>query len=458
MGEECFAELARGRAADADVVVVNTHLYGTHLASGGFVLPPHDVVVFDEAHALEDVMADALGLSLGPGRLQALARAVRGVLGDGDSPAGLDDAATRLARALEPHAGRRLNAGDDADVAAALTLAADRVARTLGALRQAGDEATAAGRRMRAVKAAGSLAEDLAAALAPGDDDVAWVDGPAHAPTLAVAPVDVGPALAERLWSQVATAVLTSATIPSNLAARVGLAQDRHDALEVGSPFDFERNALLYCAAHLPDPRHPEHEAAMHEELVSLVEAAGGRTLALFTSWRAMRAAAEAVRARVRWRILTQDELPKPALLATFTAEETACLFATMGFWQGVDVPGPSLSLVAIDRVPFPRPDEPLLQARRERAGPGAFRSVDLPRAATLLARGAGRLVRSASARGVVAVLDPRLASAGYRWDLVRALPPMARTREPGDLEAFLAALPAGGSPIASAPTSGSGQ
>src|SRR5439155_4052551 len=136
-------------------------------------------------------------------------------------------------------------------------------------------------------------------------------------------------------------------------------------------------------------------------------------------------AAAEAVRARVRWRILTQDELPKPALLATFTAEETACLFATMGFWQGVDVPGPSLSLVAIDRVPFPRPDEPLLQARRERAGPGAFRSVDLPRAATLLAQGAGRLVRSASDRGVVAVLDPRLASAGYRWDLVRALPPM---------------------------------
>ena len=110
-----------------------------------------------------------------------------------------------------------------------------------------------------------------------------------------------------------------------------------------------------------------------------------------------------------------------------------------MGFWQGVDVPGPSLSLVAIDRIPFPRPDEPLMQARRDRAGAGAFRAVDLPRAATLLAQGTGRLVRSATDRGVVAVLDPRLATAGYRWDLVRALPPMARTRRRADVERFLA-------------------
>jgi ATP-dependent DNA helicase DinG len=179
----------------------------------------------------------------------------------------------------------------------------------------------------------------------------------------------------------------------------------------------------------------------MHEELEALIRAAGGRTLALFTSWRAMTAAAEALSPRLPWRVLTQSELPKPALISAFTDDETSCLFATMGFWQGVDVPGVSLSLVTIDRIPFPRPDEPLLQARRDRAGPAAFRVIDLPRAATMLAQGTGRLIRKSDDRGVVAVLDPRLAKAGYRWDLVRALPPMRRTKERADVEAFLANL-----------------
>ena len=151
-----------------------------------------------------------------------------------------------------------------------------------------------------------------------------------------------------------------------------------------------------------------------------------------------MQAAAEAMRTRVQYPILTQSDLPKPALVSRFAAEEESCLFATMGFWQGVDVPGPALTVVAIDRIPFPRPDEPLQQARRERAGAAAFRTVDLPRAATLLAQGAGRLVRSATDRGVVAVLDPRLAKATYRWDLVHALPPMRRTRLREDVTAFL--------------------
>jgi ATP-dependent DNA helicase DinG len=198
---------------------------------------------------------------------------------------------------------------------------------------------------------------------------------------------------------------------------------------------------MLYCAAHLPDPRQPDYAAAMHAELDALIRAAGGRTLALFTSWRAMEAAVEALRAALPFRVLTQSELPKPALVAAFSAEESSCLFATMGFWQGLDVPGPALSLVTIDRIPFPRPDEPLLQARRDRLGADAFRLVDLPRAATLLAQGAGRLIRSATDRGVVAVLDPRLASAGYRWDLVRALPPMRRTRVRAEAEVFLRSL-----------------
>src|SRR2546422_7012787 len=182
----------------------------------------------------------------------------------------------------------------------------------------------------------------------------------------------------------------------------------------------------------------------MHAELDALTRAAGARTLALFTSWRAMRAAADALRDALPWRLLTQDELPKPALLHAFITDETSCLFATMGFWQGVDIPGSALSLLAIDRLPFPRPDEPLVQARRERAGPSAFRDVDLPRAATLLAQGAGRLIRSSGDRGVVAVLDSRLATASYRWDLVRALPPMSRTQHRADVERFLEKGPHG--------------
>jgi ATP-dependent DNA helicase DinG len=154
-----------------------------------------------------------------------------------------------------------------------------------------------------------------------------------------------------------------------------------------------------------------------------------------------MRAAAEALAPVLPWRVLTQEDLPKPALLEAFSEDETSCLFATMSFWQGVDVPGNALSLLVIDKLPFSRPDEPLMQARRDRAGAGAFRTIDLPRAATLLAQGAGRLIRSKTDRGVVAVLDPRLASAGYRWQLIEALPPMRRTKDRAEVERFLEQL-----------------
>jgi ATP-dependent DNA helicase DinG len=293
-------------------------------------------------------------------------------------------------------------------------------------------------KRARALQAGGHLGADLALLRAPAATDVTWVEGPPHAPVLRMAPVDVGDRLRERLWGNV-TAVLTSATIPPLFPSRLGIPASSCDELDVGSPFDYPHQGLLYCAAHLPDPRKPGYEKAMHDELTWLIATARGRTLALFTSWRAMEAAAIAVQPKVPYRILTQADLPKPALVEAFTGEESSCLFATMGFWQGVDVPGPALSMVVIDRIPFPRPDEPLQQARRDRAGAGAFRTVDLPRAATLLAQGVGRLVRSASDTGVVAVLDPRLASATYRWELVRALPPMRRTRHREAVTAFLA-------------------
>ncbi len=447
-GEICFAERARRKAQDADLIVVNTHLYGTHLASGGHSLPPHDVVIFDEAHALEDVASASLGIELGAGRFRALARNGRPVAGDPAALEALAEAGDRFERALEPWDGKRLPAGLGADLASVVAVAATRVNAAAAGLRAGpagglGDDL--AGRRSRAVQAAGHLAGDLALIADLPESHVAWVEGPAHQRVLRVAPIDLRQALTDALWREEperpATAILTSATIPPRLSERLGLPTQKLEELDAGSPFDYGEQALLYCAAHLPDPRQPEFAQAAHDELEALIRAAGGRTLALFTSWRGMEAAAEALRARLPYRVYTQSELPKPALIAAFAGDETSCLFATMGFWQGLDVPGPALSLVAIDRVPFPRPDNPLLQARRDRLGQEAFRIIDLPRAATLLAQGVGRLIRSSADRGVVAVLDPRLAKAGYRWDLVRALPPMRRTRHRSEVEAFLRSL-----------------
>ncbi len=451
-GPDCFAEHARAKAAAADVVVVNTHLYATHVASGGVVLPEHDVLVLDEAHAVEEVMTAGLGIELTAGRVRAAATGARGLLAQGDAGVadGVADAADRIDGVLRQRAGARVlrRPGDDAELLAVLELTGGRVAALAGVLRRRGDEddEPAVGqRRARALLAAGHLGTDLGRLAALDDGQVAWVEagGPGGRQlTLRAAPVDVGPVLAEQLWPAV-TGVLTSATVPPQIERALGLPGARTDRLDVGSPFPYRQSSLLYCPVDLPDRRSEAADAAVHEELRRLVVAAGGRTLALFTSWRAMRAATEALRPQLPFTVLAQGDLPKPALVAAFAGEESSCLFATMSFWQGVDVPGATLSLVAVDRLPFPRPDDPLLEARRERAGEAAFRLVDLPRAATLLAQGAGRLVRSATDRGVVAVLDRRLATAGYRRAFLEVLPPMPFTTERARALSFLEAIAA---------------
>ena len=405
-------------------MVVNTHLYGLDLESRGVILPEHDIVVIDEAHQLEDIISDTFGLEIGASRFTNLARAVRSVVEEPTLVDDVDGSGALLASTLVDHVGRRLRTLDP-DLVSVLTLARDRLDRVMSALRAVADKdiGDLTSRKARAMQLTGSLQIDLAAALAIPDTSVAWVEGPEDRPALRVAPIDVAEVLRETLWTR-PTVVLTSATIPPLLGQRLGLIGDDHVEMDVGSPFDYEHQALLYCAAHLPDPREASFESAMHDELEALIRAAGGRTLALFTSWRAMDAAAEALCRRLDTPVLTQRDLPKPALVAAFTVDESASLFATMGFWQGIDVPGRTLSLVAIDRLPFPRPDDPLLQARRERAKADAFRLVDLSRAATMLAQGAGRLIRSHDDRGVVAVLDPRLAKTkAYRWEIIGALP-----------------------------------
>ena len=428
-GSDCFAEAAYHRAREADVVVVNLHLLGAHVASGGYVLPEHDVVVVDEAHDAEDVLSGALGVTLTPGRVAAAGR-----LAPGNALVRHRDA---LDRAFAPLVGHRLPAGasGDAGVAEALGDLAQGVREERRALRASDDDdLDRKARRDRVAKALDSLASDVDLALRADDGMVTWVEQAGTQPALRVAPVEVGGALATVLWSST-TAVLTSATIPPGLGGRLGLTEEAVE-LDVGSPFDYRSHCLLYVP-RLPDVRRPEHEAAAHAELGFLLAAAGGRTLALFTSWRAMRAARAALDGHVPYRLLAQDDLPKPALVEAFRADETSCLFATMGFWQGVDVPGAACSLVVIDRLPFARPDDPLTEARRERAGADAFAAVDIPHAATRLAQGAGRLIRSSTDRGVVAILDPRLAEASYRAAILAALPPMRRTRDRADVEQF---------------------
>jgi ATP-dependent DNA helicase DinG len=506
-GEACFAEKARKKAAEADVVVVNTHLYGQHVRTGGHVLPEHDLVIFDEAHEVEDIMADSFGVEISAGRFSFLAGRARQVIADLDSNVDLVDAGIRIEAALTPFEGQRLVNGPGAhdSIRAALVTALDRVNRTLTLLRSVPDDAGGGigPRKVRAVQGATSLAEELTAAMEMGavrtsvvgigsgvgasgvcgagvvssksfDPDadpfettaealdeadefekinvltsgerVAWVEGASktRGPVLRIAPIEVAGALASTIWSQI-TAVFASATIPSNLGPRLGLKTDNTDTLDVGSPFDYANQGMLYCAVHLPDPRGASFEPAMHEELAKLMIAAGGRTLALFTSWKGMRNAAEFMAARkpaLPFRVMTQSDLPKPALTKAFAEDETSCLFATMGFWQGIDVPGRALSLVTIDKLPFARPDEPLLVARREKAGDNAFKTIDLPRAAMLLAQGAGRLIRTSSDRGVVAIMDPRLNTAkSYRYELLAALPPMKRTRDRSEVEKFLAKI-----------------
>jgi len=438
MGAVCFAELARARATVADVVVVNLHLYGLNVASGNVMLPEHEVVVIDEAHQLEDIMSDTVGVQIGPFRFTNLAAIVKRVIDDPAIVGGLAEAAPLIRETLRPFVGQRLSTPFPAEVQDALINVRGRIDKAQTALRAINtDVPEAQQRKLRAQQVSTRVQEQIDLALSAREGYVAFVSGSPDNARLEIAPLDVGPVLATGIWSK-RTAVLTSATLPATLAHRVGLPDGSYTQIDVGSPFDYGTNALLYCAVHLPDPRSPKFAEGVHDELVALISAAGGRTLALFTSWKAMDAAAAAVKDRVDVRILTQRELPKTALVKAFSEDESSCLFATAGFFQGVDIPGRTLSLVTIDRIPFPRPDDPLLTARRELLGAAAFGEIDLPRAAMLLAQATGRLIRNTSDRGVVAVFDPRLGKASYRWQVVNALPPMRRTRVRADVEAFL--------------------
>lgn len=445
----CRANRARARAETAQVVVVNQHLLGADVGADGAVLPDWDLLVVDEAHELEDVMAHALGDDVGPGRVRRVLGSVVDLLADRDAlttdVGRLSDAfgAALDAVDLGPRdQARRFPMGlaEDERLAGVIGSVIERLNVARGSLQRAGGPPETVQRAERAVKASSRLTTVLGRLLEPLAGDVVWIEGEVGRRRVKVASLTVAPRLAAYWRGR--SVVCTSATIPPGLGDRVGV-----DAapLTVASPFDYAAQARFYVARHLPEPTDPGWRPAAAAETRRLVDAAGGRALLLFTSWAGLRTTLDlAFTGPLPYRLLRQGDLGKRALIEAFHDDETSVLAATRGFWAGIDVPGDPLRLVVIDRIPFPVPTDPLHAARRDAAGADAFFRVDVPVAATHLAQGSGRLIRTRTDRGVVALLDPRLAlrRGSYGPDLQACMPPMTKTVSVDEVVAFLRADP----------------
>jgi ATP-dependent DNA helicase DinG len=461
-GSQCFAERARAQAGRAHIVVTNHALLAIDALSESAVLPDHQLLVVDEAHELANrVTAVATGELSATALGIAHRRAAR--LIDPELAERLEAATTIVSSALhDAPPGRMDRLGDE--MAAHLTALRDAANKARAAIDTAPGDPKAAAARLEAVAGLAEVEDTAARILAsfapaiPDRTDVVWLEhednrGAARA-VLKVAPLSVAGLLRERLFAR-ATVVLTSATLTVGgnfdaVAAAWGLTGDGDDpprwrGLDVGSPFAHAKAGILYVAAHLPPPgRDGTGSAEQLNEIADLVDAAGGRTLGLFSSTRAARAAAEAMRERLSTPVLCQGDDSTAALIEQFAADPATSLFGTLSLWQGVDVPGPSLSLVIIDRIPFPRPDDPLLSARQRAVsahGGNGFMAVAASHAALLLAQGAGRLLRGVDDRGVVAVLDSRMATARYGGYLRASLPPFWPTTNPSQVRQALRRL-----------------
>ena len=350
----------------------------------------------------------------------------------------------------------------DDELATYLTALRDAAYRARADIDPSPRDPKAAAARTEAIAALAEIGDTAARVLdsfvpaIPERTDVVWLDQEENRsagstrPVLRVAPLSVAGLLRGRVFEG-ATTVLTSATLTIGgsfeaMARAWGLSDDTPwRGLDVGSPFEHAKSGILYVAAHLPPPgRDGAGVEAQFDEIAALIEAAGGRTLGLFSSMRAAKAAAEAMRARIDTPILCQGDDSTGALVSRFAADPETSLFGTLSLWQGVDVPGPSLSLVVIDRIPFPRPDDPLLTARQRAVsarGGNGFMTVAAGHAALLLAQGAGRLLRRSEDRGVVAVLDSRMATARYGGFLRASLPPFWTTTDPARVKDALQRL-----------------
>ena len=465
-GADCFAEKARDKAGHADVVVTNHALLAIDAMTDAAVLPEHELLVVDEAHELVDRVTGVATAELSATSLGGAQRRV-GRLIDPELAQRLEAATATLSSAIHDATPGRIDVLDD-ELSTYLTALRDAASRARSAIDTAASDPKAASARAEAVTALSDISDTATRILSafvpaiPDRTDVVWLDHEDGAPAwghvrrtgestkdrsgniravLRVAPLSVSGLLRGRLFEHT-TAVLTSATLTIGgtfqaMASAWGLSGEddaKWRGLDVGSPFEHAKSGILYVAAHLPPPgRDGTGSAEQLDEIAALITAAGGRTLGLFSSMRAAKAAAEIMRERLDTPVLCQGDDATSALVQRFADDAETSLFGTLSLWQGVDVPGPSLSLVLIDRIPFPRPDDPLLTARQRAVaarGGNGFMAVAASHAALLLAQGAGRLLRRVDDRGVVAVLDSRMATARYGGFLRASLPPFWATTD----------------------------
>lgn len=488
-GDECFAEAARERARSADVIVTNHTLLAIDMISGHTILPPHELLVIDEAHELAGHVTNAARAELSPESVRRMGRGLRSLVDTGVRDA-FDGAAEELEVALPLiPAGRLLNLPPALSGALSVLAAASRSAvEAIGQISTTDEQAVAKNQHKQALR---ELTDTVQRLLDESEQDVAWIDEDSRGRrTLVVAPLSVAGLLAMHAFAD-RTVVATSATLTlggrfDQVAGSFGLKREHGrigdeprraqptkpgeggaaatdktpnsepsgrnssedseasptpqpaeaiywHGLDVGSPFDYPRQGILYVARRLPRPGMSGLPETAATELMELVQAAGGRTLGLFSSRKAAGEAAEILRAKTDLPVLLQGDDTLGHLVRDFRSDPRTCLFGVMSLWQGVDVPGPACQLVVIDRLPFPRPDDPLSSARAkaaEDAGRSGFLSVSVPHAAVRLAQGAGRLIRSAADKGVVAVLDSRLHHASYGEYLRRSLPPFWHTTD----------------------------
>nr|WP_165354275.1 ATP-dependent DNA helicase [Nocardioides glacieisoli] len=469
-GAECFAELAKEKAQRSHLIVTNHSLLAIDAIEDVPMIPDYDTVVIDEAHELTARVTQAATDELGAGDIERAARrATRWTADAAGDPAGdLEDAAGALAEAIEATSPGRID-NVSTQLADALVLVRDAARACLSAFprESGGGEGEGDAGRTQAKGMVQEVFVNAERMAAGSQADVLWLGEardrfPAR---LHVAPLQVWGPMRDKLLTD-KTVVFTSATLMlggdfSAVATSLGLKPTEREGsivapadddtvlpwkgLDVGSPFDYGQQAILYVARHLPQPGRDGLGQAQLDEICDLVDKLDGRTLGLFSSRRAAETAAEAVRARLpHLTTLAQGDAQLPELAKQFVEDPHTCLFGTLSLWQGLDVPGETCQLVIIDRIPFPRPDDPLMSARAKAAdasGGNGFMEVSATHAALLLAQGAGRLIRTMTDRGVVAVLDPRLETARYGRFLKASLPPMWSTIDPALVRQALSRL-----------------